>query len=1219
MGYFKKPYYILLTFLFSMLFFSCVDDMQYITEGDSYSIVKGDKVEVHLKVNLDNTGSERIRTRAGSSGPNDGIHNPDYTNPGIGRGTLATTLIYQLYDESGAPVALPNPDSNSDFIGLHQVRVENRQFPYSEIVFTVDNGKEYTMIFWAQSGEKGANSDVSGDNKEENISESDTDPDRESEEENGEPGDVAKDYSTKGDWFYDTSDLNNIIVRYDSQNERGEGQMNNTDSRDVFCAKVKFTGGQPLPDITLKRVVSQINIGFSNRLWERLERSNVNIRQSSIWIANVGRRFNLYKNQVELFSSGNATDSQDEGISAVDNDDIGQGGITWPFTMGSYTINTIPTFMKYPGTDTQEEIMLRVEDEDYYWVSMCYILAPGETVEEITDGISIPHDLGSTVDIVNMKFFDVNGVAYDLPFTELSNVPVKRNFRTNILLDELFNAKVTMDAQIAPDPYDDFGYSDGDIIDGELTPGLTYKEREGFSHWNEAGANGFEFYVSSLQGLKWLADRSNGLDFKLRDIPDWMIKKEGWEKLSNEDKLKAYEDKIFNLLFNKNRYLLYSGAGKTYAYRNEYGYRMPITFDDCIIYLTNDLDFNDDQEILNDWHGFSCNMSYYNGDNSNGTHAQWYMTSSRDRKENNSSEWKYEEVTGPDGFFQYSNTQTNNPHGFKGTFDGQGYTIYNMVINNLYDFYEYSEMTGEKYGPRKLHNSGLICTAADNAEIKDVRLYNAYIKGDYNIGGFVGYRNGAKTLTLDNCRLANSRIEGAEPQRYSPSDDANVGGIGGSLQGAHTIKNCQIANSVIISTFIGGAVVGIPGGNQREYSNNKVFDTHVILTELNNVGTINGSVNRNQAGTQSSFFFGQNAFDAEFNDDNGDCSQNTFLGIKYAPIGSPTNGATQSVNLAKWGMSNISEVPLEYFPDIYTEYAQTVTLDSHITGNARSNEGTNYGIKIDISGQPKTAKDASGEFKLISNDAGNNINTTDNKTEWHFTLSGSTYNSLPIDGWLGSADETGKYTRQNVLLISPNGLNDVKGVYVCAPNLPSNATRFVTIKDVIIAGEPSVDYGLYLDKVKEMYLDHVAIYDVRNAFGDENVPAGAKFKTYECDFRGITNIGVGYSSVIFENTAFNKGSGRTENIIGRLYAKSSAEFKKCMFRVDYKIVVEDENALLTFDDCRCGPPYNQVNLTKENFWRYMDSTADHPFRGKVKFVGDDKEYTYEDLLNFRPQ
>ena len=160
---FKSIIYSLFACLSMAFLYSCADDMQIVYGEDNYSIINGDKVEVHLTVNLDNSGHERTRDDS-----NDGSRNPDYSNPGIGGGTLATTLIYQLYDQEGNPVALPNPDTSSDIIGLHQVRVENRQFPYSDIVFTVDNGKKYTMIFWAQSGEK---------------------------------DDAKGIYSTKGDWF----------------------------------------------------------------------------------------------------------------------------------------------------------------------------------------------------------------------------------------------------------------------------------------------------------------------------------------------------------------------------------------------------------------------------------------------------------------------------------------------------------------------------------------------------------------------------------------------------------------------------------------------------------------------------------------------------------------------------------------------------------------------------------------------------------------------------------------------------------------------------------------------------------------------------------------------------------------------------------------------------------------------------------------------------------
>lgn len=1166
----KQYIYFLPALIFSFLNIGCSDDFKIVAGGDNYSIIKGDKVEVHLTVNLDNSGNERYRTRDNS---NDGIHNPDYSNPTIGGGTLATTLIYQLYDDNGNPVALPNPDSESNIIGLHQVRVEKRQFPYSDIVFTVDNNREYTMIFWAQSGEE--------DN-------------------------ANKNYRTKGDWYYDTEDLKNILVKYDSQNERGQGQLNNTDSRDAFCAKIKFVGGMPLPEITLKRVVSQVNVGFSETLWEKLQKSNIDIRNSSMWIANVGRRFNLFENKVELFES--SQESEEDISTGAGADEISEGGITWPFTMGAYTINTIPAYMKYPGTthdsDTEEEApatKLKVGEQEYIWVSMCYILAPGETQVDWEDDVSVATDLGSTVDVINMQFYDKNGIAYSLPLTEMTAIPVKRNYRTNILVDDLFNTTVSIDTHIGTDYYDDFGFDSNGIFDGEITPGLTYVELDGNSHWSGYN-NGFAFYVSSLQGLKWLADRSNGLDFKERDVPAWMIQKEGWQDLSKQEMLKAYEEKIFNILFSKKRALLYAGNDKSYAGRNEVGYRMPITFDDCIIYLTNDLDFNDDPDIQNDWHGFSSNMSY---GGANGNVRAWEMK------------------INPDGTYSYTSTQTNYYHGFKGVFDGQGYTIYNMKVNNLNDFYEYSEMDGKTYGPRKLHNAGFICSAADYASVKNLRLYNAEIRGDYNIGGFIGYMNGDQTLKMENCRFVNGTVIGEEAQRLSPSDDANTGGIGGSIQCNIDVSKCQVVNSSVISSFIGGAFMGITGGGKtKKYSDCQVYNTNVILTELNSFGANWGSVFRTSwsIGTthESSFFFGTSVDNAVLNTDTGDSSINAFYGIKYSPK-TQDYGRSQSANEGAFGRSTVANVPLELFPDILTKYAQMITIDSHITGKARRGiDNENYGLKIDISGQPKTQTG-----KLVANNSsneGNNLSRNDASDAdpvWYFTLTGTRYESLPLQGQTLLED---KYSRQHVLLVSPNGLDNVKGVYVCAPDIDyAVSERHILVKDIIIAGEPSIDYGLYLDNVKEMTIDHVAVYDVRNAFGDKNVPMGATFSANECDFRGITNIGENYGSVTFKGSAFNKGSGNTGNIIGRMYANSTITFEDCVFRVDYRIVVENKDAVLEFKNCICGPPYNQQNLTPQNFWKYMDSTSNHPFLGKVRFNDNPKEYTYEELLEFRPK
>ena len=125
------------------------------------------------------------------------------------------------------------------------------------------------------------------------------------------------------------------------------------------------------------------------------------------------------------------------------------------------------------------------------------------------------------------------------------------------------------------------------------------------------------------------------------------------------------------------------------------------------------------------------------------------------------------EYSSGEGWTPIGNTTTNT---FKGTFDGNGYVVYNLNI----------------YRPNE-GNVGLFGRSEGN--IKNLGLENAKVVGKNGTGAIVG--NAAK-ITIDNCYA----------QAVVISDDGFVGGLSGYLIGACT--NSFFEGSVIGEEFVGG-------------------------------------------------------------------------------------------------------------------------------------------------------------------------------------------------------------------------------------------------------------------------------------------------------------------------------------------------------------------------------------------------------------------------------
>ena len=200
---------------------------------------------------------------------------------------------------------------------------------------------------------------------------------------------------------YTVSDDMNVTVNYAND----ENKVNNDETRDAFFKTVEFTvTGSTSIDVELKRPFAQINVGVTKEDWDAAVASGITIAQSSVVIKNAATSLNLLDGTV----SGE--------------------------TEVSYSLANIPSDPAILKVDTDGD----GEKEEYNWLSMSYIL-PAET----TTGYA-----KTTMESLQYTFAPVSG--NEIVFANgLNSVPVRRNWRTNIL-GKLLTGDVQFNITIDP-------------------------------------------------------------------------------------------------------------------------------------------------------------------------------------------------------------------------------------------------------------------------------------------------------------------------------------------------------------------------------------------------------------------------------------------------------------------------------------------------------------------------------------------------------------------------------------------------------------------------------------------------------------------------------------------------------------------------------------------------------------------------------------------------
>jgi len=127
---------------------------------------------------------------------------------------------------------------------------------------------------------------------------------------------------------------------------------------------------------------------------------------------------------------------------------------------------------------------------------------------------------------------------------------------------------------------------------------------------------------------------------------------------------------------------------------------------------------------------------------------------------------------------------------FRGVFDGQNYTISNLNIDS-------SAQTGEH------DSSGLFGWSEAGAQIKNVEIDGATVKGNHNVAVIVGYTYSNK---ITNCHVSNADIVCTHANNDACGDKTGI--IVGYAGDESRISNCSATDCTVVSGRDGGQLIG---------------------------------------------------------------------------------------------------------------------------------------------------------------------------------------------------------------------------------------------------------------------------------------------------------------------------------------------------------------------------------------------------------------------------
>lgn len=213
-------------------------------------------------------------------------------------------------------------------------------------------------------------------------------------------------YNSEAD-AYDVQYLTNIKVK--------ESQNSNIENRDAFTAYVDVdaTVNTINEDVTLYRPFAQLNLGVDDTEWTDAVKAGVTVTKSKIVVTNVYDQFSAYDNAIVATAE--------------------------PKTM-TFAMNTIPTEELEVDVDRDGTI---ANTEKFKYLALNYLLVG---------------DAGTEKSLTDVEFVWENSDASKTnnPTTHFKNIPVQRNYRTNIIGKLLTNPatfNIVIDAEFQKPDY----------------------------------------------------------------------------------------------------------------------------------------------------------------------------------------------------------------------------------------------------------------------------------------------------------------------------------------------------------------------------------------------------------------------------------------------------------------------------------------------------------------------------------------------------------------------------------------------------------------------------------------------------------------------------------------------------------------------------------------------------------------------------------------------
>ena len=222
-------------------------------------------------------------------------------------------------------------------------------------------------------------------------------------------------------------DTDNMVVSVDytdGDSNTGIGDFNNNENRDAFFKTVEVTlMGNTSINVEMKRPFAQINVGAYQDDWNTAVASGIEIEKSAVIIENAAT-------SIDLLTGAVGAETTDVKV--------------------SYSSADIPA--EELKIDLNKDGDFDDANEKYVWLSMSYILVADH--DNTADEYGLFGSDKATLQSLKYSFIPFEG--NDIVFDEgLTNVPVQRNWRTNII-GSILTGDVHFNISIDPGYEDDY-------------------------------------------------------------------------------------------------------------------------------------------------------------------------------------------------------------------------------------------------------------------------------------------------------------------------------------------------------------------------------------------------------------------------------------------------------------------------------------------------------------------------------------------------------------------------------------------------------------------------------------------------------------------------------------------------------------------------------------------------------------------------------------------